>query len=296
MYAKVEKSKENKSRAVASSVAQKNSNVKLVFSFVDNRPEAIAQRKLQTLANNSPRVNQLRGIQDKENKFSGEQEPIQMMSNFGDRGDLHQRTTAHNQLTLQSLNKRALNHQIHEHQAMANLNSDKFQLKAFTPWAYSAVEPVAQLHGPGFQHEEWVESEASHFDRHVNEWNYYYPDQNWDEHAVRAVARKIYDNAAQEDWNGLVLEVEWNNGFWVRLAWSFDNPGVVTCFVIETRAESEQRESRMARGLNFYSEGPAEQEPVVPGQPQPVFYNGIWWTPDHRYWFNQQLGQWVLYG
>ena len=52
MYAQIEKPKENKSRAVANSVAQKKSNGKQGFGFVDNRPEAVAQRKLQTMANN----------------------------------------------------------------------------------------------------------------------------------------------------------------------------------------------------------------------------------------------------
>ena len=46
MYTQVEKSKENKSRAVANSVTQKKSNVKQGFGFVDNRPEALTQRKL----------------------------------------------------------------------------------------------------------------------------------------------------------------------------------------------------------------------------------------------------------
>ncbi len=45
MYAQVEKPKENKSRAVANSVAQNKSNGKQGFGFVDNRPEVIAQQK-----------------------------------------------------------------------------------------------------------------------------------------------------------------------------------------------------------------------------------------------------------
>lgn len=53
MYAQVEKPKENKSRAIANSVAQKKSNMKQGFGFEDNRPEAIAQRKLQKLLNNN---------------------------------------------------------------------------------------------------------------------------------------------------------------------------------------------------------------------------------------------------
>lgn len=59
MYAQVEKPKENtspavrqESRAVADSVAQKKSNGKQAFGFVDNRPEVVAQRKLQEVSNN----------------------------------------------------------------------------------------------------------------------------------------------------------------------------------------------------------------------------------------------------
>jgi hypothetical protein len=45
MYEQVEKSN-NKNRAVANSVAQKKSNEKQGFGFVDNRSESIAQRKI----------------------------------------------------------------------------------------------------------------------------------------------------------------------------------------------------------------------------------------------------------
>ncbi len=47
MYAQKEKSKVNKSRAVANSVGQNRSNTKQSFGFIDNRPESVAQRKLQ---------------------------------------------------------------------------------------------------------------------------------------------------------------------------------------------------------------------------------------------------------
>lgn len=47
MYEQVEKPKENKSRAVANSVAQKKNGVKQGFGFVDNRPEHIVARSLQ---------------------------------------------------------------------------------------------------------------------------------------------------------------------------------------------------------------------------------------------------------
>ena len=53
MYAQVEKPKENKSRPVANSVAQKKGKGKHGFGFVDNRPEVVAQRKLQVIADNN---------------------------------------------------------------------------------------------------------------------------------------------------------------------------------------------------------------------------------------------------
>lgn len=56
MYAQVEKPKENKSRAAANAVAQKKSDVKQGFGFVDNRPETVAQRILQKIANNNSQV------------------------------------------------------------------------------------------------------------------------------------------------------------------------------------------------------------------------------------------------
>ena len=53
MYEQVEKSKENKSRAIANSVAQNKSNVKQGFGFVDNRSESKAQKKLQNIMSNN---------------------------------------------------------------------------------------------------------------------------------------------------------------------------------------------------------------------------------------------------
>jgi hypothetical protein len=51
MYTQVDKSNDNKSRAVANSVAQQKSNGKQGFGFVDNRHEAVVQRKLNKIAN-----------------------------------------------------------------------------------------------------------------------------------------------------------------------------------------------------------------------------------------------------
>lgn len=51
MYTKTEKSKENKSRAVANSLTQKKNNEKPVSEIIDNRPKAKQSAQLQTMAN-----------------------------------------------------------------------------------------------------------------------------------------------------------------------------------------------------------------------------------------------------
>ncbi len=50
MYAQLEKPKENNSLEVANSVAQKKSNVKQGFGFVDNRSEAVTQKNMREIA------------------------------------------------------------------------------------------------------------------------------------------------------------------------------------------------------------------------------------------------------
>jgi hypothetical protein len=56
MYAQIEKLKENNSRAVANAVGQKKNNGQQGFGFVDNRPWAVTQRKLQELVDNNTHV------------------------------------------------------------------------------------------------------------------------------------------------------------------------------------------------------------------------------------------------
>lgn len=51
MYAQVEKPKENKSRTVTNTIAQKKSNLKQGFGFADERPKAVAQRKYLKVLN-----------------------------------------------------------------------------------------------------------------------------------------------------------------------------------------------------------------------------------------------------
>ena len=61
MYEQVDKSNENKSRAVANSVAQKKSSVKQGFGFVDNRPEALSLKSLQRMINKTSENSNLHG-------------------------------------------------------------------------------------------------------------------------------------------------------------------------------------------------------------------------------------------
>lgn len=67
MYAQKEKPKDNKSQSVTNTVSQKRSDCKSTFQFEDNRHEAIAQRKLQEIANDYSATQQPL-IQKKENK------------------------------------------------------------------------------------------------------------------------------------------------------------------------------------------------------------------------------------
>lgn len=67
MNTHADKTQENKNQSAANALSQKQSSSKTTFQFVDNRPEAIAQRRLQEFANNSPRVSQLQALQNMAN-------------------------------------------------------------------------------------------------------------------------------------------------------------------------------------------------------------------------------------
>lgn len=81
MYEQVEKPKGNRSRTVANSVAQKKSYVKQGFGFVDNRPEAIAQRKLINMVNSSLQEEQTSQLQAMANEHSAQQPLLQKKDN-----------------------------------------------------------------------------------------------------------------------------------------------------------------------------------------------------------------------
>jgi len=64
MSTPTEKITDNRIPAFARESIQKQSEGKATFQFMDNRSGAIAQRKLQVLANNSPQVNQMKVFQE----------------------------------------------------------------------------------------------------------------------------------------------------------------------------------------------------------------------------------------
>jgi hypothetical protein len=63
----IDKTQEKKSQSASNAVSQMQAVGESTFQFLDNRPEAIAQMKLQELAENSPQVSQLKSLQDMAN-------------------------------------------------------------------------------------------------------------------------------------------------------------------------------------------------------------------------------------
>lgn len=57
------KTRENKSQSAANSVSSNKRYAESAFQFVDNRPEAIVQRRLQEMVNNSPHIKQQKRFQ-----------------------------------------------------------------------------------------------------------------------------------------------------------------------------------------------------------------------------------------
>ena len=70
MNTHADKTQENKSQSVANTVTQKQGGGESTFQFVDNRPKAVAQRKLQERANNSPQVKQTAQLQAMANNYA----------------------------------------------------------------------------------------------------------------------------------------------------------------------------------------------------------------------------------
>ncbi len=78
MNTHADKTQEIKSQSVANEVSQKQGSGKATFQLVDNRPEAVTQRKLQEMVNNSPQAKQDAQLQAMADNYSNQQEhPIQ---------------------------------------------------------------------------------------------------------------------------------------------------------------------------------------------------------------------------
>lgn len=76
------KTQKNKNQYGANEVSQKHGEGKAAVQFVDNRPEAVAHRKLQELVDNSPKVLQLKAFQEMaDSYFSKERGAIQIKEN-----------------------------------------------------------------------------------------------------------------------------------------------------------------------------------------------------------------------
>ena len=82
MNTHVDKIQENKSQSVSVAGSQIRSGGESAFQFVDNRSEAVAQRKLQEIANNSPQAKQAAQFQAMADSYSThQQKPIQKKEN-----------------------------------------------------------------------------------------------------------------------------------------------------------------------------------------------------------------------
>ncbi|PHN02209.1 eCIS core domain-containing protein [Flavilitoribacter nigricans] len=82
MNTRADKKQENKSHSAASAVSEKQGSSESTFQFADNRPEVVAQRKLQDMANSSLQANQIAQLQAMTNNHSAQgQQPIQKKEN-----------------------------------------------------------------------------------------------------------------------------------------------------------------------------------------------------------------------
>lgn len=76
-----DKAQAHKSKLVSVANAQLKSRDGGVFSFVDNRSTAVAQRKLQELVDHSPQVQQAAQLQAKVDNYAARKQPIQKQKN-----------------------------------------------------------------------------------------------------------------------------------------------------------------------------------------------------------------------
>jgi hypothetical protein len=80
MNTHADKTEEKKNQSATNGNTQIKRGGELTYQFVDNRPEAVAQRKLQEMANNSPQVSQLRSLQLMANNSSQTKQLAQLQA------------------------------------------------------------------------------------------------------------------------------------------------------------------------------------------------------------------------
>ncbi|MFT6871360.1 MAG: glycerophosphoryl diester phosphodiesterase [Roseivirga sp.] len=81
MSTHADKSQAKRSQSPANAISQKPGSRESTFQFVNNRPEATRQRKLNGVTNNSHQVSQLRTFQETANNFTEQTQPIQKKEN-----------------------------------------------------------------------------------------------------------------------------------------------------------------------------------------------------------------------
>lgn len=80
MTTHAEKTPKSRSQSVSNGQPQMQSNGESTFQFIDKRPEAVAQRKLQEMADSSPQVSQMRAFQDLINSRSRAKQLAQLQA------------------------------------------------------------------------------------------------------------------------------------------------------------------------------------------------------------------------
>jgi hypothetical protein len=80
MNSHADKTQENKSKSVSHEGSEKQTGGEATFQLQDNRPEALAQRKQQEMANNSPQVKQLKALQDLANNSPQAKQAAQLQA------------------------------------------------------------------------------------------------------------------------------------------------------------------------------------------------------------------------
>ncbi len=83
MTTRVAHTKEKQGSSVANGVSLKPKSGGSTFQFVDNRPRAIAQKEMQEMANESPRVRQLAAFQEMANNSPRVQQPTAVLEMAG---------------------------------------------------------------------------------------------------------------------------------------------------------------------------------------------------------------------